>query len=143
MQLEEPSSAFAPEQDRRPRVPEPLPVRLVAIKDVRLEAPAGVERDLDALYGALLGMERVYGEAIVYRAENFDLYVDVLEPPIPRVDFRPLRVLVKSLDELEPKLIDAKLEYVRRRGLMPGDEALVLQDAAGNWVEVTQVRPVA
>ena len=143
MQLEEPISAFSPEQDRRPRVPEPLPVRLVAIKDVRLEAPAGVERDLDALYAGLLGMERVYGEAIVYRAENFDLYVDVLEPPIPRVDFRPLRVLVKSLDELEPKLIDAKLEYVRRRGLMPGDEALVLQDAAGNWVEVTQVRPVA
>ena len=143
MQLEEPSSAFTPEQDRRPRVPEPLPVRLVAIKDVRLEAPAGVERDLDALYAGLLGMERVDGEAIVYRAENFDLYVDVLEPPIPRVDFRPLRVLVKSLDELEPKLIDAKLEYARRRGLMPGDEALVLQDAAGNWVEVTQVRPVA
>lgn len=118
-------------------------MRLLAISDVRLEAPAGVERQLDALYAGLLGMERAAGEAIVYRAENFDLHFDVLEPPIAREDFRPVRLLIRSLDELELKLIDAKLEYGRRRGLMPGDDALVLQDAAGNWVEVTEVRPVA
>src|SRR5687767_3285390 len=98
-------------------MPEPLPVKLVAVNDVRIDAPAGLERRLDAFYAGLLGMERVAGEAIVYRTENFDLYVDVLEPPIARDDLRPLRVEVRSLQEAELKLIDASLEYVRRRGL--------------------------
>jgi hypothetical protein len=44
--------------DRRARMPEPLPVRLVAVADVRLPAPAGVERALDAFYVDLLGCIR-------------------------------------------------------------------------------------
>lgn len=140
--MEEPSFRFKPEYDRRARVPEPLPVKLIAVNDVRLEAPAGRERQLDAFYGTLLGMQRAMGEAVVYRAENFDLYVDMLEPPIAREDFRPLRAQVTSLAEIELKLIDAKLEYVRRRGLLAGDEALLLQDPADNWVEITQSRIV-
>jgi hypothetical protein len=39
-------------------MPEPLPVRLVAVADVRLPAPAGVERALDAFYVGLLGCVR-------------------------------------------------------------------------------------
>ena len=142
MRLEEPSFHFKPRHDRRLRVPEPLPVKLLAINDVRVDAAAGLERQLDAFYAGLLGMQRVAGEAIVYRTENFDLYVDVLEPPVARDDFRPVRVEVRSLDESELKLADAGVEYVRRRGLMPGDEALVLQDPASNWVELTESRPV-
>ena len=146
MQLDDPSFDFKPRHDRRARMPEPLPVKLLAVNDVRLESPAGRERQLDAFYVKLLGMQRVphdvAGEAIVYRAENFDLYVDVLEPPVPRDDFRPLRAEVRSLAETEMKLLDAKIEYLRRRGLMAGDEALVLQDPADNWVELTQSRIV-
>ena len=78
-------------------MPAPLPVKLRAVNDVRLESPAGRERLLDAFYAVLLGMQRVAGEAIVYRAENYDLYFDVLEPPIPRDDFRPLRAEVPLL----------------------------------------------
>jgi hypothetical protein len=44
--------------DSRPLMPEPLPVRLVAVADVRLPAPAGVERALDAFYVDLLGCVR-------------------------------------------------------------------------------------
>jgi catechol 2,3-dioxygenase-like lactoylglutathione lyase family enzyme len=44
--------------DPRPLMPEPLPVRLVAVADVRLAAPAGVERALDAFYVDLLGCVR-------------------------------------------------------------------------------------
>jgi len=44
--------------DPRPLMPEPLPVRLVAVADVRLPAPAGVERALDAFYADLLGCAR-------------------------------------------------------------------------------------
>lgn len=142
MQLEDPSFDFKPRHDRRVRVPEPLPVKLVAVNDVRVDAAAGLERLLDAFYARLLGMQRVAGEAIVYRTENFDLHVDVQEPPVVRDDMRALRVEVRSLDEAELKLIDAGIEYARRRGLMPGDEALVLQDPASNWVELTAPRMI-
>ena len=142
MQLEQPSFAFKPQADRRLRVPEPLPVKLVAVNDMRVEAPAGREVELDAFYAGFVGMQRVPGETIVYRSENFDLYVDVLEPPIAREDYRPLRAEVKSLADAERKLREAEVAYVRRKGLVPGDEALVMQDPAGNWVELTETRLV-
>jgi hypothetical protein len=142
MQLEEPTVPFKPMFDRRLRVPEPLPVRLVAVNDMRVDAPAGRERELDAFYAGLLGMQRVAGEQIVYRAENFDLYVDVLEPPVAREDYRPVRAEIRSLADAERKLRDAEVVYVRRKGLVPGDEALVMQDPAGNWVELTETRLV-
>jgi hypothetical protein len=143
MQLEEPSFTFKPQFDRRLRVPEPLPVKLIAVNDMRVDAPAGREVDLDAFYVGLVGMQRVEGEAIVYRAENFDLYVDVLEPPVAREDYRPVRADVKSLPDMERKLREAEVGYVRRKGLVPGEEALVLQDPAGNWVELTEARLIA
>ena len=140
MQLEESSIPFKPSVDRRLRVPEPLQVRLVAVNDMRVDAPAGVERELDGFYVGVVGMERIPGEEMVYRTDNFDLYVDVLEPPVPREDFRPVRAEVRSLAVVQQKLIEADVAHVRRKGLVPGDEALVLQDPAGNWVELTETR---
>jgi hypothetical protein len=142
MELEESSFNFKPVVDRRPRVPEPLPVRLIAVADMRIESAAGLERKLDRFYVTLLGMERVpsTGDAIVFRTENFDLYVDVLEPPVMREDFRPVRIEVKSLAEIQLKFVEAEVEHTRRKGLTPGDETLVLQDPAGNWVEITESR---
>jgi hypothetical protein len=144
MELEESSFNFKPVADRRARVPEPLPVRLIAVADMRIESASGLERQLDGFYVKLLGMERIppSGDEIVYRAENFDLYVDVLEPPVMRADFRPVRMEVRSLAEIQMKLIEAELEHARRKGLLPGDEALVLQDPAGNWLEITESRIV-
>src|SRR3954454_25158749 len=134
MELEKSSFTFKPVADQRPRVPEPLPVRLIAVADMRIESAAGLERQLDAFYVRLLGMERVppSGDEIVYRAENFDLYIDVLEPPVMREDYRPLRVEVRSLPQAEMKLIEAEIPYVRQKGLLPGQETLSLQDPAGN-----------
>jgi hypothetical protein len=142
MQLEEPSVPFKPVVDRRLRVPEPIPVRLIAVNDMRVDAGAGLELELDAFYVGVVGMQRVAGEAIVYRAENFDLYIDVLEPPVVREDYRPVRAEVKSLAVMEGKLREVEVPYVRRKGLVPGEEALVLQDPAGNWVELTEARLV-
>lgn len=45
--------------DRRPRMPEPLPVKLLAVEDVRLPATAGLEARLDDFYAGLLEFERV------------------------------------------------------------------------------------
>lgn len=142
MELEESSFNFKPVADRRPRVPEPLPVRLIAVADMRIESAAGLERELNRFYVTLLGMERApsAGDAIVFRTENFDLHVVVLEPPVMREDFRPVRIEIKSLGEMQLKFIEAEVEHTRRKGLTPGDEALVLQDPAGNWVEITESR---
>lgn len=144
--LEPASGAFKPVADRRPRVPEPLPVRLVTVADAHLPAAAGLERQLDAFYVGLFGFERdTRGgneEHIAYRADNFTLHFDVLEPPVRRVDLRPLVVELPSLAALQEKLIDAEQEYERRRGLLPGEVSLVLLDPAGNWVEATETRIV-
>jgi hypothetical protein len=108
---------IAPARDRRPFMPEPPPVRLVAVEDVLVEAPAGVEPALDDFYVAMLQLEREdapprSGGAgahhshhsqqedrteIVYKAENVRLRLAVREPPLPRPDMRPIGVEVRSL----------------------------------------------
>lgn len=144
MELEPASRTFKPYVDRRPRVPEPLPVRLVTVDDARLPAAAGLERQLDAFYVGVLGFVRLRpGEdAIAYRADNFALHINVVEPPLRREDMRPLGLEVPSLADLELKLADAEVEYSRQRGLLPGEEAIVLVDPAGNWLEVVDRRAV-
>ena len=139
MNLDTPSGELKLEADARPKMPEPPPVRLLAVNDVHLNAAAGVERELDAFYVGLLQFVRdAELEFPVYEAENFRLVFDVLEPPINRQDLRPTLIQVPSLSELARKFIDAELEYTRTRGLTLGHESLVLLDPAGNWVEITQ-----
>jgi hypothetical protein len=144
MELEPATGEFKPVVDRRPRVPEPLPVRLVTVDDARLPAAAGLERQLDAFYVGLLGFERTppTGDEIIYRADNFSLHIGVKEPPLRRDEMRPLGVEVPSLADLELKLIEAKMEYERQRGLLPGEHTIVMADPAGNWLEVSDVRAV-
>jgi hypothetical protein len=137
--LEEAGGAVVPleKDDRRPRMPEPLPVRLVTVEDARLIAPAGVEMGLDAFYAELLGFEREAGEdGIAYRAENHRLRFDVVEPPMGHPGMRPLGIEIPSLLAAEHKLIEAKIEYFRQKSFVPGHEALLLQDPAGNWIEL-------
>jgi hypothetical protein len=143
MELEEPATEFAIAEDRRPRVPEPLPVRLVAISDVRLLARQEAEPRLDEFYVGLWGFEREVGWPVpVYRAENFTVRFDVPDPAARREDMRPLRIEVSSLVEAEHKLIDRQIEYVRQKGINPGEESLMLLDPAGNWIEISEARGV-
>ena len=46
------------EEDRRPKIEEPPPVRLISIDDCVLWAAAGLERQLDEFYVGLLKFER-------------------------------------------------------------------------------------
>ena len=143
MDLESPPREYKPTIDRRPRVPEPLPVRLITIDDARLPSAAGLERELDAFYVGVLGFARhVDLEQLSYRAENFSLTFEVIEPPVRRTDMRPLGIEVPSLADLELKLIEAEAEYSRRRGLLPGEEAIVMLDPAGNWLEIIDRRGI-
>lgn len=135
MELEESSIEFKPQADRRARMPQPLPVRLVAVEDVRLPAPAEVEVQLDAFYVGLWGFERLENK-LAYGADNFRLSFDVLEAPVDRESMRPTQIEVRSLPEAEKKLVDAEIEYVRERRIMPGHESLLVKDPAGNWIEI-------
>jgi hypothetical protein len=151
LELEEPSGSFnsaASAADHRPHMPEPLPVRLIAVEDVRLPAPHDVDvAALDAFYIALLQFQRAASsdaaEGLTYNAENVSLHFDLLDGSIVHESLRPLGVEVLSLPETEKKIIAAELEYTRQRGTTPGVETLLLLDPAGNWVEIGQVRLIA
>ena len=133
--------------DPRPRLPEPLPVRLVAVEHVRMIAPRDAEEQLDAFYVGLLGFDRYCGpEAgqgeLVFRAENFLLRFRLLDPPIVHDTLRPQGIEVIDLLQLEKRFIEAELEYTRERGITPGRETLLLLDPGGNWVEIGEIRLV-
>src|ERR1043165_9538777 len=137
MELEPGNPDFEPVIDRRLRMDEPLPVKLVTVEDARLEAPAGLEKELDAFYVWMLEFEKEPAEGeLVYRAENFRLRVLIIERPAKREDLRALGVEVKSLTAAEHKLIDREMEYERQKGTTPGHESLLVNDPAGNPIEL-------
>ncbi len=142
--LENSQGEFKPTIDRRARVPEPLPVRLMAIADVRLVAPAGVEREMDALYADILGFERMEPmTSLIYRADNFTLTFELQEGPIVHESLRATVVEIPSLGQTEHKLIEAEIPYTRQRSTAPGVESLVLLDPAGNWLELVESRLIS
>jgi hypothetical protein len=139
----EPATGHKPTIDRRQRMDEPLPVKLVSVEDVRMPAPSGVEVQLDAFYVGLLGFEHVPPETeLHYRAENFTLHFELRERPVEHDDLRPQGIEIPSLAEMELKLIEGEYEYVRQRGVMPGTETIVMRDPAGNWIELGELRSV-
>ena len=143
MELEDAGIAFIPPKDGRPRLPEPPPIRLVTVDDAHLPARAGVERQLDEFYCGLLRLERDHlCEFPVYRSENFRIIFDVLEPPIHRESLRALAVEVPSVGAIEQKLIDGEIDFTRQRGLLAGQDRLVLLDPAGNWIEIAEWREI-
>ncbi len=142
IELEE-ATGIEPVTDKRPRMDEPLPVRLVAIEDIRLPALAGVEVELDRFYVGLLEFARDPDlRSLVYHADNFSIRFEVCELLPQRHEYRPAQIEVQSLLVAEHKLIDAKIEYVRQKTLVPGEESLVLLDPAGNWVELVELRAI-
>jgi hypothetical protein len=132
----EPSSGLFPAVDQRLRMDELPPVRLIAVEDVRLLTSPGAVNLLDSFYVDLLEFLREANGA-VYRAENFRLRFEVVEQiPVERDGVRPIGIQVRSLRDAERKLFDNRIEYTRQRGLLPGLNSLLVQDPAGNWIEL-------
>ncbi|HQY88413.1 MAG TPA: hypothetical protein PK402_07125 [Tepidisphaeraceae bacterium] len=136
----EPATGIRPRADLRKPIPEPLPVRLVAIEDVHLPAAAGREVQLDEFYVGLLGLKRAPDRdgMLVYHAENVDLVFDVLEPPIDRAKLTPTPFEVDWIELIIQRLLELEVPYERMRGVMPGHEYVLLVDPAGNWVSLMQ-----
>jgi hypothetical protein len=131
------------EPDDRPRIPEPLPVWLVAVDDVVRPAPAGIEEALDAFYVDILRMVRSAAEGqLAYHADNFDLLFEIAERPVEHPLLRPLGIQVPLLAEIVPRLLEMEIPYSFQQGTTPGLEAIVLLDPAGNWVELIDRRAV-
>lgn len=138
----EPSTDFEPLIDRRPKMDEPPPVRLVTVADPRLPASAGSEPALDAFYVDLLGFVRLPTNCLGYRAQNFILYFDLVDGLIERASLRMLGIEVPSLGEAMRKLTEAEIPFLHQRGLTAGQHSLQLQDPAGNWLELTDHPPL-
>jgi hypothetical protein len=142
MELEPSSIDFNPKPDPRPRMENPPPVRVVAVKDVHLPAPAGIETQLDAFYVHLLGFVRdndAPDGRLVYQAENVDMVFEVQEPPVPRDRLRPVEIELPGLPDLERRIIEQELSYERLRAILTGRDSLLLQDPAKNWVALVDM----
>ena len=130
-------------QDGRPTLPEPPPVRLVAVNDVSLTAAVGMEARLDAFYVGLLRFEKESGAASpVYAAEKFRIVFTML-PALPERDScRPLGILVWFFQDVLEHLKATGVDYDHVHELVPGQDAVLLQDPAGNWVAIGDLREV-
>ena len=132
--------------DRRLRMDQPLPVRLVAVADVILPTQARLKAALDRFYVDLLefakGPADGEGQWLSYRADNFNLRFAMREGLIERSDYRPAMIEVRSLADIEHKLVDAEIEYLRQKTVAVGEESLVLRDPAGNWIEIVEWREI-
>jgi hypothetical protein len=141
IELEE-SSGLVPVADLRPRMDEPPPVALVAVEDVHRETPPGLTDALDRFYVDLL--EFLPEAPLVYRAENFRLHFAVVtdQKPLERESVRPQGIVLRSLRDAEKRLAEAEIDYLRQRGLLPGQYTLLCQDPAGNWIELFESIPI-
>ena len=140
--LEEEAAPLGPVEDRRPRLPEPLPVKLIAVEDVRLPAEAGRDTEMDDLYVGLLEFAKDDPAKLTYRADNLCVHFHVVEGLIARDSYRPLVVEVLSLRDVEKKLLEDEREHERQRGLTPGSEQIALLDPSGNLVHIVEARPI-
>lgn len=146
MELEDPTAKVkTPNDDKRPHMPEPPPVRLLAIADMRLPVVAGLEKELDRFYVGLLKFERDADDAdhIAYRAERWRVVFSVVERPPARVDYRPVMVQIPHFDWFVDMLKSSSIEFEWQKGVAPGVEAVLLKDPAGSWVSVSALREIS
>jgi hypothetical protein len=142
MELEPAGSEFAAKQDRRPHIPEPLPVRLIALADVTLLCSAMHETQLDDFYASMLLFVKELGHGIVYRADNFRLRFEIINGLIQRESYRRIMIEVQSLADTREKLDAREIEYTYEKTLTLGHESLWLTDPAGNNVEIVEFRAI-
>lgn len=135
--------AAAARADDRPTLPEPPPVRVVALRDVVLPAVAGLHDKLAGFYIGLLRFRRSSDDPLSFEAENVTLRFNlVVDFPLERDHTRPLGVQVPHYHEVLEHLEASKSDFEVVRGLVAGNDAILLRDPAGNWIAVGELREV-
>lgn len=138
--VETEATAHAPQaRDLRPTIPEPPPVRLIAVENVRHTTVAGLEKQLDDFYVRVLRFVRSSESGIKYEAERHSIVFDIVEQPRSTEDYHPTGIVVRSLAEVVHELSAADVEFQRQKSITPGIESILLQDLAGNWVEIHEL----
>lgn len=143
MELEKPDFEFTPPPaDRRPTLPEPLPVRLIAVADVRLPCPAepALRAPLDAFYVGLLKFRRLPSDEFhhFYQADNHALILQAHTRPVQHDRLAPTMIEVDGRQAIHQQLLESETEHEWMRGLTPGTDFLLLKDPAGNWVGILE-----
>jgi hypothetical protein len=135
----EPSTGTPLRADLRPPMPEPPPVRVIAVNDVHLPAAIRLEAELDAFYVGILNFAtaREAGAALSFAAENVDLVFDLAEPPVDRDNLAPTMLEVPSLRKLRELFLENEIGYETMHGLMPGTEHIIVRDPAGNLLAIS------
>lgn len=134
----EPSSGAIVRPDLRAPMPEPPPVRILAVNDVHLPAAVGREAELVAFYVGVLNFtaKRVDDGPLTFVAENVDLVFDLALPPVNYENLAPTMLEVPSLRNLREMLFDREITHETMHGLMPGTEHVVVRDPGGNLLAI-------
>lgn len=142
--LSEPVKLREGPDDLRPHMPEPPAVSLVSIRDVTLPMVAGLESQLDPLYIDILRFRRGQSEdgSPVYHAENHDLRFYVLEKPPAREECRPIGIVTPHLADITETLATLRIEHEYVRGLVAGQDGVLMRDPAGNWMALLPLREI-
>jgi len=138
VELDHPNFEFTPPADRRPTIPEPPPVKVIAVEDVYLGATTDESAKLDAFYVGLLKFERDKNEpGYVFKAENVRIRFTVTDP-VKRDGMRVIGIEVPSLRDMELLLVDREIPFEKEPGLFVGQKTFLLQDPAGNWTRISE-----
>jgi hypothetical protein len=146
MELEPEGKPLDVTPDRRPTLPQPLPVRLVAVADVRLPCPLDPEvlQLLDGFYVECLKMVRIAGDETTrtYQADNFCLILQGQEGIVHREKLEPTMIEVDDRKTFQDAIIEREMEFEWMRGLVLGGDFILVKDPAGNWIGVLEHRGV-
>lgn len=124
-------------------MPEPLPVRLIAVADVRLPCPPPdpqLTRLLDAFYVEVLKFRRLPSDEFhhFFLADNYALILQAHNRPVQRERLTPTMIEVLDGRAVREQLVEREIPHEWMRGLTPGADFLLTQDPAGNWVGVIE-----
>lgn len=143
MELDKPDFDFTPPPpDRRPTLPEPLPVRLISVADVRLPCPADptLGPALDDFYVRLLQFRRLPSDEHhhFFMSDNHALILQAQNRPVQHDRIAPTMIEVDHRQPIRQHLLEHQIEHEWMRGLTAGGDYLLLQDPAGNWVGILE-----
>jgi hypothetical protein len=123
--------------------------RLEVLRDIRIQAPRGLEGALRLFYASCLGLPEEGEQAadptrlvLTFSGQEYRLLVEVVDSAIDPGVRRRAVLVVKSLDEVEEALKDNRIAYVSERELAITGRRVFVTDPAGHRLEIRQTWPL-
>lgn len=123
--------------------------RLEVLRDIRIQAPRGLEAALRFFYASCLGLPEE-GEQVAdpsaltlsFTGQDYRLLVEVVDSAIDPGVRRRAVLVVKSLDDVEEALNASRIAYVSERELAITGRRVFVTDPAGYRLEIRQSWPL-